>query len=104
MPNPIEFKDVFINNMEVFSAYHSDKWIVDLSLMIRCSAAEKQWILGAAIDQYVNAGIKQVAVVRVLVDEDKSFWDDFHNVSESKSTTVVFANSIEGAKEKLMKL
>lgn len=102
MPQPFEFKELFRNNVEVFSTYHSDLWIVDLNLMVGRSPLEKQWIIDEAIDQYVNVGIKKAAVIRTLIDEDILFWDEFFETTKKKKIEVVFADSTSDAKEKLL--
>lgn len=104
MPQAFEFREVFRNNIEVFNSYATELWIVDLSLMINRSSLEKQWIIDEAIDQYVSVGIKKVAVIRTLTDEDKAFWDEFYVATKNKKLEIVFADSTADAKEKLLNL
>lgn len=102
MPDSVEFKDVFTNNIGVFNSYNSSKWIIDLSLMFNRSEQEKQWILDVAIDQYVQVGIEKIALVRTYVDEDKEFWEEFNTTTVQKSLDVLFAKTITEAKEILL--
>jgi len=104
MPNPLEFRDVFKKNIEIFKAYNSDLWIVDLSLMINRSAIEKQWVMEEAIDQYVTVGIKKVAVIRTVNGSDIAFWEDFYNACKRKSIDIIYSENIHEAKEKLLNL
>lgn len=102
MPNPIEFAEVFNNNIEVFSVYESVKWIVDLKLFVNFPNDAKQWVLEDAINQYVKMGIKHIALIRSLVEQDHDFWEKFTEITNQKSLKVDFVNSVEEAKEILI--
>ncbi len=104
MASPIEFKEVFTNNIEVFSSYNSDKWIIDLTLRVKMSPLEKKWVLGNAINQYVNVGIKKIAIVRTLTEEDAQFWHEFEIIIKGKPVEVIFVSSIKEAKENLLNM
>ncbi len=104
MPTPEEFKEVFTNNIEVFSSYKSEMWIVDLTLMVNIKQEHKQWILDNAIDQYVAVGIKKIVVVRNVVPEDEAFWHQFEVRTKDKSLKTSFAETVQQAKEILLSL
>ena len=104
LPNRSEFREISLNNVEVFNAYHSDTWIVDFSLIIQMNALEKKWIIDEAIDQYINIGIKKIAVIQTITNSDREFWDKLNLIAKSKSLNLVFAESTEEAKEKLLNL
>ncbi len=102
MPSPVEFKDVFRNNIEIFTTYKSDFWIIDLSSIIKLTNAQKQWMLNDAIGQYVKVGIKKVAVIRKIRKETQPFWEEFFLVCKKKSIDIIFSENTTGAKEKLL--
>jgi len=102
-PNPTEFKEVFTNNIEVFSSYDSDKWIIDLTLLVNMSPLRKKWVLNNAIEQYINVGIRKIAVVRTLSEKDTEFWHEFKTITSQKRLEVIFVNSTKEAKENLLK-
>ncbi len=104
MPTPDEFKEVFTNNIEVFSSYNSDKWIIKLELLKEMPEKEKQWILDNAIDTYTNVGVKTIAIIRDLENSNQDFWEEFAKLTAKKSVNVIFVNSFEMAKEKLTNL
>jgi histidine kinase/DNA gyrase B/HSP90-like ATPase len=104
MPDPNEFREVFKNNIGIFKTYHSDLWIVDLSLMVNRSALEKQWVLDEAIDQYVRIGIKKVAIIKKFHEADITFWEEFLLVCKKKSINIYYHKNIADAKEKLLNL
>ncbi len=102
-PNPTEFKEVFTNNIEVFSSYDSDKWIIDLTLLVNMSPLRKKWVLNNAIEQYINVDIRKIAVVRTLSEKDTEFWHEFKTITSQKRLEVIFVNSTKEAKENLLK-
>ncbi len=102
MPTPDEFKEVFTNNIEVFSSYNSDKWIIKLELLKEMPEREKQWILDNAIDTYASVGVKIIAVIRDLENSNQDFWDEFSSRTAKKSLEVLFVDSFDKAKEKLL--
>ncbi len=104
MPNPLEFAEVFSNNIEVFSVYNSVKWIIDLTIAVDLASIRKQWILENAIEQYVKIGIKQVAIVRIEQEQDADFWKKFAEITKDKSLQVLFVKSIQEAKEILLRV
>ena len=103
MPNPSEFTEVFTNNIEVFSSYKSDKWIVDLRLMTNLGEVEKQWVLDSAIDQYLKVGIKKIALIRGPVKKESKFWKKFDDIIKIKALEVIIAESVQDAKSTLIK-
>jgi len=104
MPSPSEFKKVFTNNIEVFSSYNSDKWIVKLELLKNMPQREKQWILDNAIDAYTSVGVKTIAVIRDLESSNHAFWEEFAAITANKFAKVIFVDSFKKAKEKLINL
>ena len=104
MPTPIEFAEVFSENIEVFSVYDSVKWIVDLKLFVNFPDDAKRWVLDEAIDQYVKMGIKHIALIRSLVEQDHDFWEKFAEITSRKSLKVDFVESIAEAKEILLNI
>ncbi|MCF6361437.1 MAG: HAMP domain-containing histidine kinase [Cyclobacteriaceae bacterium] len=104
MPDPIGFRDVFKNNIEIFKTYNTDLWVVDLSLMVNRKALEKQWILGEVIDQYFRLGIRKVAIIRIVHKADVSFWNELFEICKTKSINIVYTQNINEAKEKLLNL
>ena len=104
LPTPSEFREVSLNNVEIFNAYHSNMWIVDFSLIIKMNSLEKKWIIEEAIDKYISVGIQKIAVIQSKNKDDGEFWDKLYLVAKSKSLDLFIASSTKEAKEKLLNL
>ncbi len=104
MPTEEEVKEVFANNIDVFNSYQSEKWILDFSKLSNISKQEMDWILEDAVAQYANIGMRKTVVVRNLENERSAFWKAFSDAIKARSIDIAFSDTIQEAKEILLKV